>query len=348
MFDRLRLGWEDIKIDLIEAVDKDYGIYDGTTFKSGTVPRVAPRRRHRLAVDRDRPATLSTTTRSGTCPSCTPLAPLRELRHAVNDLRPAQLAVGRDGRNRAALFPFGARTGRNTPSANRFIFGLSVWIRGLIRPELGRALAYIDWSAQEVAIAAALSGDGALLEAVQSGDPYLAFAKRPGWRRRTPRSRHGQIRDHCKACVLGSNYGMGAASLAYRIGCERHPGRADCSTRCAECFRRSGSGPRTPSTGRALRDARSVFGWRCHVGAAIRPTALRNYPMQANGAEMLRLACSIATENGVEVCAPIHDALLIEADELELDDAVDRTRQAMREASSTVLGGSRSAPTCRS
>ena len=35
--------------------------------------------------------------------------------------------------------------------------------------------------------------------------------------------------------------------------------------------------------------------------------------MQANGAEMLRLACCFATERGVRVCAPVHDAILIEA-----------------------------------
>ena len=33
--------------------------------------------------------------------------------------------------------------------------------------------------------------------------------------------------------------------------------------------------------------------------------------MQANGAEMLRLACCLATERGIEVCAPVHDAVLI-------------------------------------
>ena len=36
-------------------------------------------------------------------------------------------------------------------------------------------------------------------------------------------------------------------------------------------------------------------------------------PLQGNGAEMLRLACSLATERGVTVIAPVHDALMIEA-----------------------------------
>jgi hypothetical protein len=57
--------------------------------------------------------------------------------------------------------------------------------------------------------------------------------------------------------------------------------------------------------------------------------------MQANGAEMLR----IATERGVEVCAPIHDAIMIAGrlDHIESDIAT--TRMAMVEASRIVLAG---------
>jgi len=47
----------------------------------------------------------------------------------------------------------------------------------------------------------------------------------------------------------------------------------------------------------------TVFGWTQHVGPSVNPRSLRNFPMQANGAEMLRLACIFATERGVQVCA---------------------------------------------
>ena len=61
--------------------------------------------------------------------------------------------------------------------------------------------------------------------------------------------------------------------------------------------------------------------------------------MQANGAEMLRLACRLATERGIEVCAPIHDAILISAPIDRIDDAVAKLREAMNEASRAVLDG---------
>ena len=83
----------------------------------------------------------------------------------------------------------------------------------------------------------------------------------------------------------------------------------------------------------------TVFGWRVHVGDNSNPRSLRNFPMQGNGAEMLRLACCLATERGIEVCAPVHDAVLISAPLDQLEDDVVRMRAAMAEASRIILAG---------
>ena len=61
--------------------------------------------------------------------------------------------------------------------------------------------------------------------------------------------------------------------------------------------------------------------------------------MQANGAEMLRLACCLVTEAGLNVCAPIHDAILIEAPVERIDQDVTKLQKLMASASSIVLGG---------
>jgi DNA polymerase-1 len=83
----------------------------------------------------------------------------------------------------------------------------------------------------------------------------------------------------------------------------------------------------------------ATFGWRVHVGHDANPRSLANFPMQANGAEMLRLACCLTTERGIVVCAPVHDALLIEAPADEIERAVAGCQAAMREASEVVLSG---------
>ena len=52
--------------------------------------------------------------------------------------------------------------------------------------------------------------------------------------------------------------------------------------------------------------------------------------MQANAAEMLRLACCLATERGLNVCAPVHDAILIEAPITSIDEHVAVLQSRMR------------------
>jgi DNA polymerase I len=60
--------------------------------------------------------------------------------------------------------------------------------------------------------------------------------------------------------------------------------------------------------------------------------------MQANGAEMMRLGVSMAIEAGLMVCAPIHDALLLEAAIDEIDVKAEQLAQIMGDASELVLG----------
>jgi hypothetical protein len=61
--------------------------------------------------------------------------------------------------------------------------------------------------------------------------------------------------------------------------------------------------------------------------------------VQGNAAEMMRLACCLATERGILVNAPIHDALLIMSPSDQLPDDIAKTRACMEEASAIVLNG---------
>lgn len=60
--------------------------------------------------------------------------------------------------------------------------------------------------------------------------------------------------------------------------------------------------------------------------------------MQAHGAEMMRIACILAVERGINLCAPIHDALLIEAPIDQIEAEVARLKACMSETSEAVLG----------
>jgi hypothetical protein len=61
--------------------------------------------------------------------------------------------------------------------------------------------------------------------------------------------------------------------------------------------------------------------------------------MQGNGAEMMRLACCLGIERGIEIAAPVHDAFLIVASLDRLSADVAAMQAAMAEASRIVLDG---------
>jgi DNA polymerase-1 len=335
----LRERWTGIQDDLISAID-DHGIYDGRTFKS-------ERWAHFLAAHNipwpqleSGQLDLSDETFRQAARTYPLVSPYRELRGALSDLRLNDLAVGKDGRNRTILSAFRSRTGRNQPSNSKYIFGPSVWLRGLVKPPPGYGIAYVDWSQQEFGIAAALSGDVAMQAAYQSGDPYLAFAKQAGAvSADATKTTHGPARELFKQCVLAVQYGMEAKSLALRIAqppiVARDLLRAHRET--YQTFWRWSDA--AVDFAMLTGSLHTVFGWHLRIGEDSNPRSLRNYPMQGNGAEMLRLACCLATERGIEVCAPVHDAVLICAPLDRLEDDVARMRAAMAEASKIVLGG---------
>jgi hypothetical protein len=156
-FGRLRDHWEGVKAAIVRA-DDPLGFFEGASFKEDRFNAYLARHGRwwprfpsgRLVLDDD--------TFKGMLGFYPELAPVQRVRAALAETRLFHnLAVGHDGRNRTMLSPFGTSTGRNTPSNAKFIFGPSSWARGLIRPEPGMALAYVDYTAQEFAIAGYLS-----------------------------------------------------------------------------------------------------------------------------------------------------------------------------------------------
>ena len=344
----LRNNWNRIKRRLTLEIDGNYGVYAPISDNSNVLGFSASRFAGYLArngipwprLDSNRLALDDDTFRrmAKTNPV---IAPLRELRHALGEMHLFEdLAVGSDGRNRCLLSAFRSLTGRNQPSNAKYIFGPSCWLRGLIKPAQGYAIAYIDWSQQEFGIAAALSGDEAMKSAYSTGDPYLAFARQAG---AVPADAtmesHRVQRERFKVCTLAVQYGMSSKSLAVSLDQPEAFARE-----LLQLHRRT-----YPTYWKwneaAVNHAMlrgylwTVFGWNVHIGAKANPRSIANFPMQANGAEMLRLACCLATEKGIGVAAPVHDAMLIEAEDKLIEEAVEATQQCMVEASRIVLNG---------
>jgi hypothetical protein len=86
----------------------------------------------------------------------------------------------------------------------------------------------------------------------------------------------------------------------------------------------------------------TLFGWQHHLNTRLKDWQARNqslnFPMQSTCAEILRWTLINATEDGIEVLAPVHDALLVGGAVGDIDEIVCRTRACMDCASNLVLG----------
>jgi DNA polymerase-1 len=263
---------------------------------------------------------------------------LHALRESLNVVVKATLPIGRDGRNRPNLFPFCTATGRNAHSKS--LYNNHACMRSFMTFPPDKIGVYLDWRTQEVGIAAALSGDQALIDAYCVGDVYHALAVVCGftddpdpvhWKKSNQ-----DMRNRMKRLQLAINYGMGVPSLAK--GLDRHPLIA---SSIIEMHRRAY--PRywewredMVNTAMIRREIRSVFGWPLRISTSPNKRTLYNFPMQSNGAEMLRLAAWRLCEVDIVPCMLIHDGLLIEARDME---QVERAKHIMRAAGRDVCDG---------
>ena len=212
-------------------------------------------------------------------------------------------------------------------------------MRHLITPPPGVALAGLDYRAQEIAIAAARSGDEALIAAYNAVDVYLAAAGQAGLLTGDEDdATRAAIRAKFKTVLLGVDYGMEAQTMATRLGCTVSEAEA-LIARHRATYRQFWRWIR-----KVVREARSsgtiatALGWRMRVLESAKTPTLMNWRMQAGGAEILRVAVGLADKDGLALLAPVHDSLWLEAPEAEIDAHVERLRSAMVEAGRIVLG----------
>ena len=264
---------------------------------------------------------------------------LRQLRHARNRMRQVELAVGREFRNRTTLWPFVAKTSRSQPAASEWIFSPAVWLRSLIKPGPGRAIAYLDWSSMEFQIAAALSRCQPMLDLYATGSPYVEFAKRFGEAPSSATKKsHPEIHERYKVGMLGPLYGMQYETLARRLNVSDFVAHEMLSQHHALFNKYWAWVDDWVAHALDTGEMRTSMGWKCVTGITeFNARSIGNWPIQSAGADILRLACVWAHRRGIELCGSVHDALLIEAPIDRIGADVALTREIMRRASRVVL-----------
>lgn len=338
---QLRQHMPALKAHLTTTVDLQYGVYEGSVFKFSKFEQYLHRQginewpktaSGRLALDAD--------TLSDKALQYPQLEPFKQLRKTLSQVHPLQLSVGADGRNRAPLFPFSSLTARNQPKSSAFIFGQPAWIRALIKPQPGMALAYVDFSQQELAIAAVLSGDVVMQQAYSSGDFYLSFAKMAhAVPADATKDSHPKERELFKVCALGVLFGMTDKGLARRLGIDIHQAQQLLKShqRTFPAFWRWTA--QVVDCAQLRKTLHTTFGWKLNHAHKAKTRTVQNFLMQANGSEMMRIAHIELVKNGIRVCAPVHDAFLVEAPIEQIDEVVQRTQAIMGRAAKLILNG---------
>ncbi len=246
-------------------------------------------------------------------------------------------SVGSDGRARPYFGIYGAQSGRSQPGATGFIPLKSAWMRSLITPGPGKSIATIDYGSEEFLIAALLSKDKAMLEAYESGDVYLAFAKVIGMvPKAATKDSHPLERDICKATVLGLSYLMSKVGLAIKLTSDtgKYHSEED-AQKLINAFDEAYpvfSQYRTEMQEKYINDRylRLPCGWAM-FGGNDNFRSVANFPVQGMGSSILRKAVSYAQDAGLDVIFTLHDALSIEYPHGELS-YIDTLSEAMDKA----------------
>ena len=185
-----------------------------------------------------------------------------------------------------------------------------------------------------------VSGDNALLEACEFGDVYIGLAIQLGLAPSdaTPET-HKPIRTMFKTVVLGIQYGLGARTLAQRTGISLFEAaeilaRLRARFRVFEAYAQS-----VVDHAGLLLEVSTPYGWIMQCPPEINPRTVRNFPIQSTGSEILHVACILAERRGIQIVAPVHDALMAETDLDRVEETSAALDRVMRDASSIVLRG---------
>lgn len=215
------------------------------------------------------------------------------------------------GRHYFDVIPFGTITGRNSPG--QLIFGQAKWMRFLIVPESPEhVLFYVDYSAQEVGIAAALSRDPAMGAMYEAEDPHMAFAELAGAVPAGARKdEYPEIRKKYKTVNLGVLYGLTPAGTARKLGITEKEARElhQIHRRLFPVF--WDWSERTVVTAMNRGMIKTRLGWRCLVPPESNERTWANWPMQAAGADIMRLTVMYLDREGADLLAPVHDGFLL-------------------------------------
>ncbi|VTR94313.1 dna polymerase i : DNA polymerase, putative OS=Pelobacter carbinolicus (strain DSM 2380 / Gra Bd 1) GN=Pcar_0797 PE=4 SV=1: DNA_pol_A [Gemmata massiliana] len=268
---------------------------------------------------------------------------IEELRQTRKSLRSimdhVMLVDGVTRRHYYSTMPFRSVTGRNQPS--QFIFSGPKWLRWLITPASpDHVLVYADFAAEEIGIAAALSGDEAMQSMYAADDPHLAFAVRAGAAPATAtKDTHGDIRDQYKTVNLAVLYAQTPYGIADRLGIDLYESKL-LLRQHESLFRKYHEwSKRVVATAVQRRTIHTRCGWKAHVEPGTKWRTWANFPVQAGAADVMRVMTLVLDRQNVQILAIVHDGWLLSCRKGQLEQLRAAVGHARRVTCDTLLNG---------
>ena len=147
------------------------------------------------------------------------------------------------------------------------------------------------------------------------------------------------VRALFKTVVLGILYGLGTQTLATRTGVSLYEAAEILARLKARFHAFEAYIERAVDHAGILLEVSTPYGWTMQCPPGINPRTVRNFPIQSTGAEILHVASILAERRGIEVVAPVHDAIMAQAPLGQADDVSGALDRVMRDASAVVLRG---------
>jgi DNA polymerase I-like protein with 3'-5' exonuclease and polymerase domains len=271
-------------------------------------------------------------------------APIRETRALSDEMKSFSLPVGSDGHIRAGNIPFKQKTMRSSPMGGS-IFAMDSRFRMLIEmPEAWTGI-YSDLSSCEFVVAAMKSGDKnmiAMCNNVRAGlsqSPYIEIMKAAGLLGAEIKSKSDAGPDYknWKNGSLATIYGQEAEGLCNNLNVPMHIAHRIHGFVHSHFpqFWKYVEYERITSEARGYAETRG--GWRLDVRHQKFRT-LKNFPVQAEAAEIMHLGASKMSDGGVMICTTVHDAVLAMCPTERAQETAAFIAQCWREAGQEVIG----------
>ena len=272
------------------------------------------------------------------------IAAFRNSKFIIDSRTLKGFCVGSDGRSRAPLNLFGQITGRTNVSTAINPFGAPRRMRNIIGAAEDSYLVYADWKSQEIVIQAYLSQDQELINAVNSGDPYLYTAKAVGAiPKDAVRKDYEHERELYKQSLLAIGYGQTPFGLKNKLGISL-PNATYIHSKICGYYKVFAAWSKS-ITAKAMQRGyfTTCYGWKYWITdkEIVNPRRLTNWPIQSHGSEILRRAMIDLDEAGFEISMIIHDAVLLHCKRKNLRAMIDDNKaimEIMSRAAEKVIG----------